>query len=93
MIRYVKQACEALEYLHSKKIVHLDIKPENIVCLSPNSRQIKLIDFGLARMLNNDRITKSLYGTKDYVAPEVLSYEKLTISCDMWSMGVVTFML
>ncbi|CAG5003253.1 unnamed protein product [Parnassius apollo] len=93
VVPYVRQTCEALEYLHALKIVHLDIKPENIICLSPNSRQIKLIDFGLARILKDDYVTRAIYGTRDYVAPEVLNYEQLTLACDMWSFGVVTYML
>lgn len=90
---YVRQICEALQYLHSHKIVHLDLKPENIVCLSPNSRLVKLIDFGLARTLDESMATRAIYGTRDYVSPEILNFEQLTLACDMWSLGVVTYVL
>ncbi|XP_059055179.1 twitchin-like [Achroia grisella] len=93
VVLYVRQICEALYYLHSHKIAHLDLKPENIICLSPNSRQVKIIDFGLARMLDNGNNVKVIYGTKDYIAPEILNYEKMTTACDMWTLGVVTYML
>ncbi|XP_039763638.1 uncharacterized protein LOC120636287 isoform X2 [Pararge aegeria] len=92
VVPYVKQICEALQYLHGNKIVHLDLKPENIICLSPNSRQVKIIDFGLARVLDETHV-RAIYGTRDYVAPEVLNFEQLTLACDMWSLGVVTYML
>ncbi|XP_023937955.2 titin homolog [Bicyclus anynana] len=92
VVPYVRQICEALQYLHSNKIVHLDLKPENIICLSPNSRQVKIIDFGLARVLDATHV-RAIYGTRDYVAPEVLNFEQLTLACDMWSLGVVTYML
>ncbi|KAM3968487.1 myosin light chain kinase, smooth muscle-like [Aphomia sociella] len=93
VVPYVRQICEALNYLHTHKIAHLDLKPENIICLSPNSRQVKIIDFGLARVLEEGHITRAIYGTRDYVAPEVLNFERLTLACDMWSLGVVTYML
>ncbi|XP_050361323.1 uncharacterized protein LOC126780714 [Nymphalis io] len=93
VVPYVRQICEALRYLHERKIAHLDLKPENIICLSPNSRQVKIIDFGLARVLDESHITRAIYGTRDYVAPEVLNFEQLTLACDMWSLGVVTYML
>jgi serine/threonine protein kinase len=46
---FIRQICEALEYIHSKNIIHLDMKPENVLCLSKNGNRIKIIDFGLAR--------------------------------------------
>lgn len=92
-VTYVRQICEALQYLHNLNIVHLDLKPENIVCISPNSNQIKLIDFGIAKVLQDGQVVKAIYGTRDYIAPEVLNYEPLTTACDMWSFGVVTYVL
>lgn len=93
VVSYVRQICEALFYLHERQIAHLDLKPENIICLSPNSRQVKIIDFGLARVLDASHVTRAIYGTRDYVAPEVLNFEQITLACDMWSLGVVTYML
>ncbi|XP_060809710.1 titin [Amyelois transitella] len=93
VVPYVRQICEALQYLHRLKIAHLDLKPENIICLSPNSTQIKIVDFGIARVLEEGHVTRIMYGTRDYVAPEVLNFEQVTFASDMWSMGVVTYML
>lgn len=93
VVPYVRQICEGLQYLHSRNIVHLDLKPENIICVNPNTNQIKIVDFGLARVIVKGQTTKAIYGTKDYVAPEILNYEGVSLACDMWSMGVVTYML
>lgn len=49
--QYVRQILEGLRFMHGQAIVHLDLKPENIVCVSPGSHWIKIIDFGLARKL------------------------------------------
>ncbi|KAL0902115.1 hypothetical protein ABMA27_000062 [Loxostege sticticalis] len=93
VIPYVRQICDALAYLHDMNVVHLDIKPENIMCVHPNSRQIKLVDFGLARRLNPAYKTMVLNGTRNYVSPEILRVDQLTVKTDMWSVGVVTYML
>lgn len=49
--QYVRQILEGLQFMHGQAIVHLDLKPENIVCVSPGSHWLKIIDFGLARKL------------------------------------------
>lgn len=49
--QYMRQILEGLQYMHGQAIVHLDLKPENIVCVSPSSHWLKIADFGLARKL------------------------------------------
>ncbi|CAH4038966.1 striated muscle preferentially expressed protein kinase-like isoform X2 [Pieris brassicae] len=93
VIVYVRQICEALHYIHFHNIIHMDIKPENILCDSPNTRLVKLTDFGLAHVLQERDDLRAMYGTKEYAAPEVLNYEPLTTGCDMWSFGVITYLL
>ncbi|KAJ3411012.1 hypothetical protein HDV05_002920 [Chytridiales sp. JEL 0842] len=87
----------ALEHLHAKNIAHRDLKPENILLLSklPNDLRIKISDFGLAKIVGEESFLKTLCGTPNYVAPEVLapsgrSYGK---EVDMWSTGVVFYIL
>lgn len=53
--QYVQQILEGLQFMHSQAIVHLDLKPENIVCVSPGSHWVKIIDFGLARKLGEQK--------------------------------------
>ncbi|XP_067933209.1 myosin light chain kinase, smooth muscle-like [Watersipora subatra] len=92
-IRFMKQICEGIEYMHSKSIIHLDIKPENVMCVSKQSNQIKLIDFGLARKFTPGENMKAMFGTPDFVAPEVISYDAVSFNTDMWSIGVITYVL
>lgn len=50
--QYVRQILEGLQFMHGQAVVHLDLKPENIVCVSSGSHWIKIIDFGLAKKLS-----------------------------------------
>uniref|UniRef100_A0A8C0F751 Protein kinase domain-containing protein n=1 Tax=Bubo bubo TaxID=30461 RepID=A0A8C0F751_BUBBB len=89
--QYVQQILEGLRFMHGQAIVHLDLKPENIVCVSPGSHWLKIIDFGLARKLNTP--VKVLHGTPEFMAPEVIAFEPVGFSTDMWSVGVICYIL
>jgi calcium-dependent protein kinase len=78
--------------LHDLNICHRDLKPENIV-VDTDGQKLRLIDFGMSKILTDDCAKmKTSMGTPYYISPEVLSgkYDK---SCDLWSMGVITFVL
>lgn len=90
---FVRQICEGVEYMHSCNIVHLDLKPENILCVSKTGNRIKLIDFGLARKLHPDQPLRVMFGTPDFAAPEVLAYDTVSLATDMWSVGVICYVL
>lgn len=92
-VDYVKQILEALQFMHERNIVHLDLKPENILCVSMDSNDIKLVDFGLARHLDSEEDVKSSFGTPDFVAPEVIRMKPVSTASDLWSLGVVTYVL
>jgi calcium-dependent protein kinase len=79
-------------YLHSRKIAHRDIKPENIMFESNDALNVKLLDFGNSRKMGENEALQGVYGTAYYVAPEVLSgqYDE---KCDIWSLGVILYML
>ncbi|XP_039096561.1 myosin light chain kinase, smooth muscle isoform X4 [Hyaena hyaena] len=92
-IQYMRQISEGVEYIHKQGIVHLDLKPENIMCVNKTGTRIKLIDFGLARKLENAGSLKVLFGTPEFVAPEVINYEPISYATDMWSIGVICYIL
>ncbi|ELU16387.1 hypothetical protein CAPTEDRAFT_163463 [Capitella teleta] len=90
---FIRQICEGLEYMHTCSIIHLDMKPENILCISQTGNRIKIIDFGLAREWNPKRDLRVLFGTPEFMAPEVVQYEPITFATDMWSVGVISYVL
>ena len=92
-VQYLHQLIQGLQHMHNKNIVHLDIKPENILCVDAKSNRIKLIDFGLARELKPGEITRCALGTPDFVAPEAISFNEIKPQTDMWSTGVLTYVL
>ncbi|KAI6217382.1 Stretchin-Mlck [Aphelenchoides fujianensis] len=89
----VYQICEAIKYIHSQNIIHLDLKPENVVCRSLTSNQVKLIDFGLAQHYDGQHDLLFMAGTPEFSAPEVIKYEPLDFHTDMWSLGVIVYIL
>ncbi|KAI5740624.1 hypothetical protein M8J76_005618 [Diaphorina citri] len=88
----ITQILVALKHLHSKNIVHCDLKPENVL-LSTNSElpQVKLCDFGFARIIGEKSFRRSVVGTPAYLAPEVLRNKGYNRSLDMWSVGVIVY--
>lgn len=93
VVYYTKQILEGVQHMHQRKVLHLDLKPENIMIVRPESKQIKLIDFGLARRYNPNENLKVMFGTPEFVAPEVITYERISPGTDMWSIGVIAYVL
>ncbi|XP_029009417.1 death-associated protein kinase 2 isoform X1 [Betta splendens] len=93
--QFIKQVLDGVQYLHSKRIAHFDLKPENIMLLDRNAPlpRIKIIDFGLARKIEAGADFKNIFGTPEFVAPEIVNYEPLGLEADMWSIGVITYIL
>lgn len=69
------------------------LQPENIMCCCATSHDIKLIDFGLAQVLKPEEPIRVLFGTPEFVPPEVISYEPIGTESDMWSIGVICYVL
>ncbi|CAI2297088.1 unnamed protein product [Caenorhabditis sp. 36 PRJEB53466] len=90
---FVKQILLAVRHLHSLHVVHLDIKPENVMLKQRGESHIKIIDFGLSREIEPGATVKDMVGTPEFVAPEVVNYEPLSPATDMWAVGVVTYIL
>ncbi|TPX35683.1 hypothetical protein SmJEL517_g01902 [Synchytrium microbalum] len=84
----------ATDYLHSLGIAHRDLKPENLL-LSDKSKNAKIMisDFGLSKIFNDDELMRTACGTPGYVAPEVLKRQGYSKEIDLWSLGVITYIL
>ena len=80
-----------MEYLSKLRIVHRDLKPENL--LLDYDKGIKLVDFGLAKIIGPSEKADEPFGTLGYVAPEVLKKEPYSFSCDLWSIGCIAYAL
>ncbi|XP_066181575.1 myosin light chain kinase family member 4 isoform X1 [Sylvia atricapilla] len=92
-ISFIKQICKGIQYMHQMYILHLDLKPENILCVNRKANQIKIIDFGLARRYKPREKLRVNFGTPEFLAPEVVNYEFVSFPTDMWSLGVIAYML
>lgn len=85
---------EALNFCHEQKIAHRDLKPENLLLMSrSNDREIKIADFGFAKRVNSEHCLMTQCGTPGYVAPEILHGVPYGTKSDMWSLGVITYIL
>lgn len=96
--RIVSQLLHALVHLHRRNIVHGDVKPENVLCGTSADDEIQLADFGSSVLLEQ-RTSHTLVdsglsmGTALYAPPEVIRAESVSLASDMWSVGVLTYVL
>ncbi|KAM3961265.1 LOW QUALITY PROTEIN: death-associated protein kinase related [Aphomia sociella] len=90
--RALRHVLEGLAHLHSRRIAHLDLKPQNLL-LSASGEELQICDFGISRAIQPGAHVREILGTRDYVAPEILSYEPLSLAADIWSVGVLAYVL
>ncbi|XP_013376737.1 PREDICTED: serine/threonine-protein kinase 17A [Chinchilla lanigera] len=92
--RLMRQILEGVHFLHTHDVVHLDLKPQNILLTSESPLgDIKIVDFGLSRIMKDSEELREIMGTPEYVAPEILSYDPISMATDMWSIGVLTYVM
>ncbi|EDW65235.2 death-associated protein kinase related [Drosophila virilis] len=90
----MREVLKALKFLHDRSIAHLDLKPQNILLAGERIEDgLKLCDFGISRVVCEGINVREMAGTPDYVAPEVLQYEPLSLLTDIWSVGVLAYVL
>ncbi|KAL6439754.1 hypothetical protein ACFW04_004061 [Cataglyphis niger] len=89
----IRQVLEAVDYMHEQGVVHRDLKPENLLYYSSDEdSKIMISDFGLSKM-EDSGIMATACGTPGYVAPEVLAQKPYGKAVDVWSIGVISYIL
>ncbi|XP_007535090.1 serine/threonine-protein kinase 17A [Erinaceus europaeus] len=92
--KLMRQILEGVHFLHAHDVVHLDLKPQNILLTSESPLgDIKIVDFGLSRIMKTSEELREIMGTPEYVAPEILSYDPISTATDMWSIGVLAYVM
>ncbi|KAL0292415.1 UNVERIFIED_CONTAM: Calcium and calcium/calmodulin-dependent serine/threonine-protein kinase [Sesamum angustifolium] len=90
----VRQIAGGLAALHRAGVIHRDLKPENCLFLSKDEDSpLKIMDFGLSSVEDFTDPVVGLFGSIDYVAPEALSRDKISLKSDIWSLGVILYIL
>jgi serine/threonine protein kinase len=90
--KYLQKIMSGLEALHSHNILHLDIKPENLLLTTQD--ELKITDFGLAKIGDSrTRMGDGVFGTIGYMAPELITSRMCAPSCDVWAAGVILYIM
>merc|ERR1719318_1941445 len=89
----MRQVCEGVKHMHENGVIHMDVKPENIMCETKSSTNVKLIDFGLAAKLDPEQVVKVTTATAEFAGPEIVDHEAVGFYTDMWAVGVLGYVL
>jgi serine/threonine protein kinase len=92
--KIIHSLAAGLYYLHSYGIVHRDIKPENVLMATKaEDSDVKIVDFGLSKMVGPSQLCTEPFGTLSYVAPEVLQQKPYGKAVDVWSLGILAYLM
>ena len=90
----LEQVLRSLSYCHGKGIAHRDLKPENIMLESKGGKWfVKLVDFGFAKFYDPEKRFNELLGSPMYMAPEIVANLPYDESCDVWSLGIIAYIM
>ncbi|OXB69230.1 hypothetical protein ASZ78_011350 [Callipepla squamata] len=89
---YMRQILEGICYLHQHRVLHLDIKPENLLMADSSSEQVRICDFGNAQELTPDEPQYCKYGTPEFVGPEIVNQSPVSSVTDVWPVGVIAYL-
>ena len=90
----IHKMCTAIFYIHSYGIAHRDLKPENILMASENDESdIRILDFGLSKIISPNEKCTEPYGTLTYCAPEIILDSPYSKAVDLWSIGIMTYLM
>ncbi|KAL3673256.1 hypothetical protein V7S43_000977 [Phytophthora oleae] len=91
---YLADVVNAVEYMHANQVIHRDLKPENMVVCKDAGNHLKLIDFGTAKNLADDKLNGPCFvGTPEYMPPETIDNKEPTYASDMWAFGCIAYQL
>nr|XP_031831778.1 obscurin isoform X2 [Nomia melanderi] len=90
---YIRQLLWGLEYMHDSHLAHLGLTLGDLLISHTGGDDLKIGDFGLARRITHTKLMTLAYGMPEYVAPEVTNNEGVSYSADMWSVGIITYIL
>lgn len=93
---FIKQIVRGVQFIHSQGIIHLDLKPFNVIFANPgDDYNLRIIDFGIAEQLKDGEssVKINMCGTLEYMSPEVMNCQYASFASDMWSIGAITFLL
>ncbi len=92
--KIIHSLAAGLYYLHSYGVVHRDIKPENVLMVTKGENSdVKIVDFGLSKMIGPSETCREPFGTLSYVAPEVLLQKPYGKAVDVWGLGIMAHLM
>jgi len=91
----ILQIAKGIKYLHHFGILHRDLKPENIMMSTKNYKNaiVKIVDFGLSKILGIKELSNDSYGTLSYAAPQIIKKDYYNNTIDVWSIGIILYYL
>ncbi|XP_049802567.1 obscurin isoform X3 [Schistocerca nitens] len=90
---YIRQLLWGLEHMHDQNIAHLGLTVGDLLISHQGGDDLKICDFGLSRRINFGKLASLDYGMPEFVAPEVVNGDGVSTSADMWSVGIITYIL